>query len=53
MITLNRHNLSHDVPTLHGIILQLLDVVEEQRQIIAKQQAMIEVQHVIIAQQKR
>ena len=46
MITLDRHNLPHDVPTLHEIILQLLDRVDEQRQmyetVIAAQQQQIE-----------
>ena len=53
MITLDRHHLPTSVPTLHGIILQLLDVVDEQRQIIAKQQAII-IKHeaVIVAQQR-
>ncbi len=59
MITINRHHLPTDVPTLHGIILDLLGIVEEQKQtiagyqeIIADQQAKIEQQNLIIAAQQ-
>ncbi len=52
MMTLDRHHLPTDVPTLHGIILDLLGIVEEQRQTIARQQATIDQQGLIIAEQQ-
>jgi transposase/uncharacterized coiled-coil protein SlyX len=52
MINIDRHHLPTDVPALHGIIFHLLDVVEGQKQVIAKQQATIEKQQEVIAAQQ-
>lgn len=44
MDTIDRHHLPLDVPTLHAIIGDLLDMIEEQKQVIARQQKIIEEQ---------
>lgn len=50
---INRHNLPQDVPSLHALIGELLDIIESQNKtILLQQQKIDELQATVIAQQQ-
>lgn len=51
MIRIDRHHLPDDIPTLKGMILQLLDVVAQQQAVITAQSLKIDAQQQIIVAQ--